>query len=443
MSALTFEIVLILLLILANGVFALAEIALVSARQARLQRRAEEGERGARIALELAAEPTRFLSTVQIGITLVGVLTGAFGGATLAEPLTAHFKTIPVLAPYSTALGIGLVVLAITYLSLVVGELLPKRLALHQPEPIAVFLAPSMRWLSLMASPVVRLLSASTEGLLRLLGIHIASEPPVTQEDLHGLLDQGTRVGVFVPTEQELVESALRLDDLRLSMLMTPRTAIVWLDLDDALGLIRDTILASPYDYFPAAHSSLDHVVGILRGRDVLACPESTAPEALQALVQKPLFVPETLTALDLLEMFKQSGHHMALVIDEFGGLQGLVTLIDMLEALIGHLREPGTVAEPSIIQREDGSWLLDGRLSRLEVCELLGISDVLDTTQGGYTTLGGFVMTMLGQIPISGQHFTHAGHRFEVIDMDGLRVDKVLVTPVPSAREVPDPHLL
>jgi putative hemolysin len=429
MSVIVFESVFILLLIIANGVFALAEIATVSARRARLQQRANEGDAGARTALELIAEPTRFLSTVQIGITLVGILAGAFGGATIAEPIAASLARFPTLAPYSEAIGLVVVVLVITYLSLVIGELLPKRLALSDPERLAALVAPAMRWLSVVAAPVVHLLSASTEVLVRLLGIRPMKESPVTPEEIAILIEQGRDGGVFEATEQDIVESALWLDERRVGTLITPRTKIIWVDLDEALDNIQQVILNSPHAYFPAAHGHLDNVVGILRGRDLLARQLTGQPVEIQALLKAPLFVPETRLVLDILELLKQSGQHMAVVIDEFGGLQGIVTLTDVLETLVGEIRSPGGPAEPAAVRREDGSWLLDGRLPVYEMKELLDLNELPGEDESNYDTLGGFIMARLGRIPSAGEHFDYARHRFEVVDMDGMRVDQVLVT--------------
>jgi putative hemolysin len=434
MSAIVLEILLILLLFIANGVFALAEIALVSARRARLQHRAEQGDPGAQIALELAREPTRFLSTVQIGITLVGILAGAFGGATLAEAIADRIEQIPSLAPYGEAIGLAVVVVFLTYLSLVIGELLPKRLALRNPEQAAAWVARPMRWLSMLASPAVRVLSGSTDVLLFLLRVRPTTEPPVSAEEIKILVEQGATSGVFEATEQDIVESALFLSERRISAAMTPRTELVWVDLDAPLDTIRRVILGSSHSYFPAAHGSLDNVSGVLRGRDLLAQLVEGQPVDWQTLLQPPLFVPDAQTILDVLQLLKQTGQPLALIIEEYGGLQGIVTPTDVLEALIGNIRLPGQDPEPEAVQREDGSWLLDGRLSVSDLKDLLELRELPEEAQAGYDTLGGFMMTVLGQIPSLGQHFEYAGRRFEIVDMDGRRVDRVLVTPMASA---------
>jgi putative hemolysin len=318
-----FDITVLLLLILANGIFALAEISVVSARRARLQQRAESGDRGAAAALKLISEPTRFLSTVQVGITLIGILTGAFGGATIAAYLAEVLQRIPRMEPHASAFSLTAVVILITYLTLVLGELLPKRLALHNPEGIAAAVAHPMGILSRALAPVVAVLSASTNVLARLAGVRGVKEPPVTAEEIRILLEQGESAGVFEPTEQDIVENALRLDDIWVSALITPRTVIAWLDLDDPFETIVETVAGSRLTYFPVARESLDNVEGTVRGRDVLVQKIRGHPGGLAAVMRPPVFVPESRSALDMLEMFRHSGAHMALVIDEFGGLIG------------------------------------------------------------------------------------------------------------------------
>jgi putative hemolysin len=425
------QITIVLLLIIANGLFAMSEMAIVSARKARLRQRAEEGDHKARAALELAETPNRFLSTAQIGITLIGILAGAFGGATLAEELGAYLGRIPPLKPYGEVIGLVIVVLATTYLSLVIGELVPKRLALNNPERIAAAIAAPMRALSVIAYPAVRLLSLSTELVLRILGIRPSAEPPITEEEIKLLLEQGTEAGVFQEVEQDMVESVLLLDERRAAGLMTPRPEVIWLDIEDSLDEVRRKMIASPYSRFPVCQGSLDNVLGEVEARDLLA--RSLCGEAfdLKSLLQKPLYVPETMPALKVLEAFKKSGTQMALVIDEYGSIQGLVTLKDILEAIVGDIPSAEELAEPQVVQREDGSWLLDGMLPVEELKELLGIGELPGEEQGLYQTTAGFVMTQLGRIPAAAEHFEWGGLRFEVMDMDGNRVDKVLVTPI------------
>jgi putative hemolysin len=433
------EMLLIFTLILANGVFALAEIAIVSSRKVRLQQQAEAGHAGARAALDLATQPTRFLSTVQIGITLVGILAGAFGGATLAETLGAAIAVVPGLAPYGDAIGLAIVVVAIAYLSLVVGELLPKRLALGNPERIAAAMARPMAFLSRALAPAVSVLTGSTDLILRVFGVRLGAEAPVSAEEIRILIEQGRRVGVFEATEQDLVEGALELGEQRAGMLITPRTEVVWIDLTKPLETARDTIIGSRHAFFPAARGDLDNVEGLLRGRDVLGALLTGQPVDLTALLHPPLFVPESRPVLELLDLFRTTGEHIALIIDEFGGLQGIVTLTDVVEALVGAIHVPGQPNVPEATQRADGSWLLDGRLTLPEARDLLGLNRLPPEGQHGYDTLGGFVMAMLGRIPVKGQAFVYEQLRFEVVDMDGRRVDQVLVAPAPPAAQSGD----
>ena len=432
MPVIAIEIVVVFLLILANGVFALAELSIVSSRRTRLQQMAEQGDRSAQVALELARDPTNLLATVQIGITLIGILAGAFGGATIAGVISASLMQFPLLAPYGDALGLAIVVVVITYFSLVLGELVPKQLALTNPERMAARIAPPMRQLARLATPLVRLLTWSTDVVLGLLRVRASSDSSITPEEIAILMKQGASAGVIEDAEHDIAESALFLGDRRISQLMVTRLDITWIDLDDSLEEIRRTVLSSRHSYFPAAREDLDKVAGMLRGRDLLAQLLDTGTVDWNALLTAPLFVPESQTVLDLLRHFKQSRQHVALVIDEFGGLQGLITDTDVLEALVGDLPYPGEVTDEGAVRREDGSWLIDGRLSVRELCDLLNIQALPD--ERAYDTLGGFVMAQLGEVPLPGQHFSYAGWRFEVVDMDGRRVDKVLVAPLDPA---------
>ena len=428
MDNLFLEIFLIFILLLANGVFAMSEIAMVSARKVRLQQKAEEGNKAARTALELAENPNRFLSTVQIGITLIGILAGALGGATLARRLALVLAEIELLAPYSQALALVVVVILTTYFSLIIGELVPKRLGLNNPEAIATAVALPMRFLSAINAPVVKFLSASTDLGLRILGVRPSREPPVTEEEIRVLMEQGTQVGIFEEAEQDMIESVFRLSDRYIDAIMTPRTEIEWLDLDETPEEMLQVIRSSNHSRFPVARDNLDNVQGVLKAKDFLNHMLSGEPFDVQKLIQPPLFVPDSMSALKVLEMIKVAGVHEALVLDEYGGLLGMVTLYDILRAIVGDIPGPDDSNEPQIILREDGSWLLDGLLSIDEVKELLNIDQLPDEARIGYQTLGGFLLSQLGSIPSSGQHFTWNNIRFEIIDMDGRRIDKVLV---------------
>ena len=406
----------------------MAEIAIVSARKARLQQKAEAGDQKARLALDLANSPDSFLSTVQIGITLVGILAGAFGGATISEVLAAQLNRVPQLAPYSEAISLGIVVLTITYLSLVLGELLPKRIGLNHPEKIATAVAKPMRLLSRIASPAVYLLSASTNGLLKVLGIKGSTEPPVTEEEIKVLITHGTEAGVFEQSEQNLVESIFTLDNLFVTQLMKPRLEVVWLNLKWSLEELQKQIINSPYSRLPVGDGSLDHVLGVVKAKDLLSRQLAGEPLDLRRSLKQPLFVTETTTALQLLEIFKKSHTHLALVVDEYGGVEGLVTMQDVLEAIVGDMPLMSGRAVEYAVKREDGSWLLDGRLSIEEFKEIFSIKRVPGDERGAFHTLAGFVIAYLGRLPVTAEQFEWGGLRFEIIDIDRKRIDKVLV---------------
>ena len=433
MSSVALELFLILCLIIANGVFSGSEIAIVSARKVRLEQLAKQGNRKARLALKLANSPNDFLSAAQIGITLIGILSGAVGGATVARRLEEVLVSIPLLSPYSNALSIVLVVTLITYISLVVGELVPKRIALSHPEELACSVAPSMSWLAKFTSPLVELLGVSTDGLLRLMGVRTNELSPITEEEIRVLIEQGTQAGMFEEAEQEMVERVFRLGDRPIKTLMTPRTSIIWLDVDSPWEENQREILETPYSRFPVGQDSLDNCLGFVRVKDILNTQLSGAALSLQALAQPPLFVAESTRSLNVLEMFRQSGTHIALITDEYGGIEGLVTLNDLIEAIVGNIPNDDEIEEPQIIQREDGSYLLDGLLSIDEFKELFEKETLPNEEEGNYHTLGGFIIESLGKIPQSGDHFETEGLRLEVMDMDGIRIDKVLAAIIAS----------
>ncbi|MDZ8087687.1 MAG: hemolysin family protein [Nostoc sp. DedQUE12b] len=430
MSSITFEILIILVLIIANGVFSMSEMAIVSARKVRLQQLANQGDAKAMAALKLAESPNHFLSTVQVGISLIGILTGAFGGATIANRLAVYVRLVPFLAPYSEPISFGIVVLIITYLSLIVGELVPKRLALNNPERIASTVAIPMRALSAIASPMVYLLSASTDLILRVLGITASTEPQVTEEEIKILIEQGTEAGTFEEAEQDMVERVFRLGDRPVSYLMTPRPDIVWLDLDDSPEENRQKMVDSAYSRYPVCQGGLDNVLGVIPVTDLLARSFRGEPLDLTIGLRQPVFVPESTRGLKVLELFKQTITHMALVVDEYGVIQGLVTLNDIMSEIVGDVPSTDGQDQPQAVQREDGSWLLDGMLPVEEFLELFGMEEWESEERGSYQTLGGFVITHLGRIPTAADHFEWQSMRIEVMDMDGNRVDKVLVVP-------------
>jgi putative hemolysin len=424
------ESIIILLLIIANGVFAMAEIAIVASRKSRLQQLAESGDAKAKAALELANHPNQFLSTIQIGITLIGILAGAFGGATLAEHLAVELEKLQPLAHYSKPISFGVVVIIITYLSLIIGELVPKRLGLNKPESVASFVAKPMKTFIKISMPLVRLLDYSSDLIVRMLGVKPSAEPSITTEELKALVEQGAETGEFERSEQEIIESVLRLDDKRVGAMMTPRTQIVWFDISDTPEQIQVKVAESQHSRFPVIDDNLDNVIGTVRAKNLLVQNLSNKPLDLKALSQPPLFIPESMSALKVLELFKQKATHIALVTDEYGVIQGMVTHNDILEAIIGDIPSE---SEPQAIQREDGSWLFDGLVSIDKLKELLDIKKLPDEEYSGYHTVGGFVMNQLHSIPTEGQHFHWNCFRFEVVDMDGRRVDKVLVSETTS----------
>lgn len=423
------DILIILLLLIANGVFALAETAIVSARRARLQAMAEDGNIQAQVALETANQPLDFLSSVQIGITLIGVLAGAFGGAAFAEAIAAALEPIPILSNYSDAIGVTIVVIIITYLSLIIGELVPKQIALTNPERMATLVAQPMKTLTKLTSPVVRLLTVSTQLVLRILNISTANDASVTLEEVQTMVAQATKGGVFEVAEQEMVEGVLRLDNTRVGNLMTPRTDVYWLAVDDPPEEIFNIFTESQRSRFPVAEEDLDQALGIIHAKDFAYPNLDIAKLDLKSFIKPALFFPENLSALDALEQFKRKRIHFAFVINEYGGVEGIVTPNDILEAIVGDITEPDDEELPEAVKREDGSWLLDGSLAITRMKSLLEIDDLPAET--AYHTLAGFVLHQLGTIPHKGQQFEWQQFRFEIVDMDGRRVDQVLVAKI------------
>jgi putative hemolysin len=425
------EIVVILMFILLNGAFAMTELAVVSARRTRLQQAAERGEKGADTALSLQGEPTRFLSTVQIGMTLIGVLTGAYGGATLAEPLAAWLADKPVVGPYAGSLALAVVVFAIGFLTLILGELVPKRIGMTRPEAIAIAAAPIMRPLMRATAPAAWALSHATDLVLRAIRLKPSSPDAEADEEIKLLMREGTETGAFHATERSIVEQTLRLDDRRVSTLMTPRPQIEALDLSDPLEVNREKLVGSGYSRFPVIEGDWRHVVGILLLRDFAAPALHGEAVDLRALVKPALYIPENATALQAVETFKREGAPLALIIDEYGDIEGLVTLNDLLQALVGDIADPTDVEDaPSMVRREDGSFLVDGMMPIDDLFERLSLPHPEAVEDRAYDTLGGFVMARLGRIPAPADHFMVDQFRFEVVDMDGRRVDKVLVVP-------------
>ena len=440
------DILILLLLIALNGVLAMSEIAIVSSRKVRLAQQAEKGNRGAAAALRLAASPTRFLSTVQIGITLIGIVMGAFGEAAIAGDLTERLGRSSQFAPYAHIMATAIVVLAIFYLSLVLGELVPKRLALNNPERIAAFIAPPMRTLSWLTAPLVHFLSFSTDLVLKIFGSKASKDAAVTEQDIRDLIQQGTAAGLFLEKERELVERIFRLGDQRVSALMVPRADITWLEADAPVDRVRLAVATSSHSHFPVCTGGLDNLVGVVHLKDMVQAgllqvgarqqapdsageAEGRAPVGfnLRLLSRKPLFVPETMPALRLVEEFRKAELHIAFVLDEYGVIAGLITLNDLVEAMLGQMARHGEEDEPMAVQRADGSWLLDGGMPVEDLKSLMEVEALPGQERTSFNTLAGFVMTYLARVPRTGDAFTYDRFRFEVVDMDRHRIDKVL----------------
>lgn len=422
------DILLIVSLIIMNGMFAMSEIALISSRKIRLQHWAEEGRTGAARALKMSNDPSHFLSTVQVGITLIGVLNGAIGESAIADKLQVYFERIPELAAYSRSLSVTLMVLTVTYVSLIVGELVPKRLAMRNPEPIASFFAGPMRALSIIAFPLVKLLSVSTEIVLKLFGRAKGKEPSITEEEIQVLMEQGTEEGIFERSEHELVTNIFRLDDKVIASVMTPRKDIFMLDLDDPFDQNREKLMRSQYSRFPLCRGGFEQILGIVRAKDILNSQLLGEPVDLPALVKPPLYVLPNISLMHFLEECKKNRMHFALVVDEYGEVEGLVTLNDVLESIVGDIASAELVEEPLLVQRADGSWLIDGMFPVDKFNDLFGLDGMQDGGKGNFHTLGGFVMTQIGRVPSAADWFVWQGLRIEVVDMDKNRVDKLLV---------------
>jgi putative hemolysin len=421
------EIIIIVLLILLNGFLSMSETAIVSTRKTRFQQLADEGDPRARTALALLNNPPRFLSTVQSGITLVGILMGVFGGTTIAGELARLLDRIPFIAPWSGAISVALVVLLITYFSIVVGELIPKQLALLNSEKIALAVARTMRLLASILMPLVRVLSASSGGVLKLFGVSLSRAQPVSEEEIKVMIDQGIEHGMFEEAERDMIEGVFELGDARVNELMTPRTDIAWLDVEDSPGETRQKINDAVFSRFPVCRGGLDTVLGVVRAKEILAAILRDDAFDLKKLMRPPLYVPENALALKLLENFKKSRNHVALAVDEYGVVAGLITIYDILESIVGDIPSVDEIDEPLAVQRKDGSWLLDGLLPMDTFKEMFGIDEVPE--EGSYQTLGGFIMMHLGKIPATADSFEWGAVRLEVVDMDGNRVDKVLAT--------------
>jgi len=418
----------VLLLVLLNGLFAMSELAVVSARKAKLQARAERGDKGATAALKLAEEPTRFLSAVQVGITLIGILAGAYGQATIAGELDQRLEAIPLIAGYSEQIATGLVVVVLTYVSLILGELVPKRLALIHPERIASVVATPLSVLARLMGPFVTLLTSSTAAVLRLLRIRDRDGSAVTQEEVETVLAEGTGAGVIEPQEQAMMQEVMRLGDRPVRAAMTPRTDVYWISSDDPGEVIRDELRACPYSRVVIVKGQdFDSPLGVVHKSDVADALLAGEPLALDRLAKEPLYIPETTSLLQALEQLQRTPVHMAFIVDEFGGLEGVITPTDLLEMIAGDFNESHDETGASIIRREDGSLLVDGKTDLMELGDVLGET----FEEGGFHTAAGLVLDRLGRLPQEGERLTIAGYDIEVIDMDQRRIDKLIFSPV------------
>ena len=425
------ELLIIVVLSLANGIFAATEIAMVSARRGRLEQRADDGSAGAEIALKLQDDPNRFLSSVQVGITLIGTLSGVFAGATLADQLAPTLSPLPYVGAYAVPLAQALVVILVSYLSLVLGELVPKRLALQSADAVAAFMAPPMSFLAWVSTPVISVLTGSTDLLLRLIGRANVPEERITEEDIRALVREGTEGGAVELQEQQFIDSIFKFSDRAVRHIMTPRHDVEMLDADATLGEVLDELLASGYSRFPTYEGSPDDIIGTVHVRDLLMLYRRQGEGAkVREAVAPPLYVPENSRAIALLATFRKGRRHMALVVSELGGIEGVVTLEDVLEEIVGEIGDEfDDVEAPAVVVREDGSMLVEGSLNVDEVKHLLDADELPDEETYRFDTLAGFVISLIGQIPSTRTVVTWDGWRFEVLDMDGLRVDKVLIS--------------
>lgn len=438
MSEIGFEAFLILLFILANGMFAMAEMAVVSSRKTRLKKLARDGSKRAGLVLDLIEAPTHFLSTVQFVITLIGILAGAFGGATIAKRLSNALSEIPFFGTYANEISLGIVVVLIALITLILGEIVPKRLALHAPEKTSMTIAGPISKLGKLVFPFVWVISRITDWLLDLMGIRRSDEPTITREEVQVMVEQGSHAGVFHHAEIGMVEGVMRLDEEPVGDLMTPRPKIVWLNVCDPDEVNWRKIVTSNHSYFPLYEGNRDHVIGMVSVKSMWANIAAGVKTKLRDLAVAPLIVPETMTAVRLLEAFKQTRKHIALVTDEFGSVIGLATLIDVLEAIVGDIPSEEE-KHPSFVKREDGSYLIDAMMEIDEFKQLLSLDELPNELTDDYHSVGGFALSMFGRIPTEGECFEFENLRFEIVDMDRHRIDKILASPISDSSKADD----
>lgn len=422
------QVFVLIFLIAVNAFFVMAELAIISSRRGRLQKLVSDGTRGAESALALHEDPGKFLSSVQIGITLVAILSGAYSESALSPPLADLLRELGFLASYAQTIASSIVVVSVVYFSLVIGELVPKRLALANPEKLACFAAPTMMWLAFVFTPFTALLRRSTDRILRMFITPGSQSSDITDEEVKTLIAEGTEAGVFEKAEQELIEGVLRVADRTVRSIMVPRPDIVWLDISQSDDLIYEQIAKSGHSRFLVSRGGVDETIGMVQAKTLLEQLHSRGKIDLKAALKTPLYVHESTNVLKLLDMFKSSVVHMAIVLDEHGTVQGIVTPTDILTGIAGELPSEEDVEEPSAVRRHDGSWLLDATMPVFEVERVLDVEG-LGTADAEYTTLAGFVLAQLGRIPERGESFVWKNWRFEVVDLDNRRIDQVMVS--------------
>ena len=434
-----YQFLILLALLAVSGLFAMAELAIVSSRRIRLKQMAEKGSKGARAALRLMEEPTRFLSTVQIGITLIGVLAGVYSGANFAAPLEVWLGGFEWLAEYAETVAYVMVVVGVTYLTLIFGELVPKRWALGHPESLAAILAPPMQYLARATAPLVWLLQRSTDLVLRLIGKHKTARHGVTEDEIRALIAEGTREGVFHDEEHRMIEGVLKLADRNVRSIMVPRGDILWIDVEDSRETVWKAVRASGHSRYLVCRGEIDELVGVTSVTELLEWVRDPTGPDLATRALAPLVIQETTSVLRLLESFREAAVHLAVVVDEHGSIEGIVTSTDVLRAIAGELPDFGDADLPEAVRRADDSWLIDGRLPIDDAERLLERRDM--SAGDDYTTIAGFVLAQLGRLPSTADVFQWKDLRFEVVDMDGRRIDKLLVQRIPAAVP-PDPEI-
>lgn len=424
------NILLILVLFFFNAVFAMYEIAMVSARRTRLHQRADDGQSGANLAIKLQNDPNQeYLSAVQIMITMIDTLAGGIGGAMLAEPLAAVMKQVSFLAPVADTLAFVLVVIVITYFSIVLGELIPKRIAVSKPENVVIALSPIINGLTKALRPLIKLLSASTRFGIRLFNIDIQKEPYITEEELKGFIQEGRQTGVFDEAEEVMVDGVFRLTERRVDAIMTPHTELDWLDTNDGREVMVREMLDSLYSRLPVADGDLDRIIGFVSAKDLMGVDLFSEDFNIRDYVKEPIFFPGNMKAIKAFEQFQSTGIHQAIVMDEFGGVEGMVTLYDVLESIVGDIPQDEYDTDVEIQEQIDGSLLMDGLVPIDVLKEKLGVEELPEEYKAGYQTLSGFIMNQMGKIPKVGQGFDWDGFTFKVIEMDGHRVERVEIS--------------